>query len=117
MQKMQKISHNDYHLLLIAKLINHYFCNNDFQFFAQILQQWLSIFCKNAHSIYSDIIHLSNFFTIFIHNHTIFSYMIPFKLFNNIYTQFILLEEENSIQYFLYDPSQTFVSCHARQFM
>ena len=35
--------------------------------------------------------------------------MIPFKLFNNIYTQFILLEEENSIQYFLYDPSQTFV--------
>ena len=37
--KMQKILHNDYHLLLIAKLINHYFCNNDFQFFAQILQQ------------------------------------------------------------------------------
>ena len=78
--KMQKILHDDYHLLFIAKLINHYFCNNDFQFFA------LSIY--SAHSIYSDIIHLSNFFTIFIHNlycwrrkiqFNIF-YMIPLKL-------------------------------------
>ena len=39
------------------------------------------------------------------------------KNFPHVCTQFILLEEENSIQYFLYDPSQTFVSCHARQFM